>query len=210
MTLHSRDNGELEFGRILAFSDGVFAIAITLLVLSINVPTVPESSTALPLPEELVAARSQLVAYFISFAVVGLYWVHHHRLLAELRGFDGRLMALNLFVLCFIALLPVPTEILGDYADQPWGVWPYAVCMAMVSLGMAAIFHHARTHDLLRAPPATPAALRARNLRNTAPVVVFLASVPVAFLSPLLAARHVHVGPARGDPARDPRRRLTS
>lgn len=186
--LHSRDDGELEFGRVLAFSDGVFAIAITLLVLSIDIPTVPEASNALPLPEELWDVRYQLVAYFISFAVVGLYWVHHHRLLAELRAFDGRLMALNLFVLCFIALLPVPTELLGEYGDQPWGVWPYAVCMAMVSLGMGAIFHYAYAHDLLRDPPATPAALRARRLRSAVPVVVFLVSAPLAFLSPLLAA----------------------
>ena len=187
MTVHSREESELEFGRVLAFSDGVFAIAITLLVLSIDIPTVPEASNTLPLPQELWDVRWQLVAYFLSFAVVGLFWVHHHRMLANLRGFDGRLMALNLLVLCFIALLPVPTELLGEYGNEAWGVWPYAVCMACVSLAMWAIFHDAHARDLLREPPATAAALRAQRLRTIIPAAVFLASVPVAFLSPLVA-----------------------
>ena len=187
MTVHDREESELEFGRVLAFSDGVFAIAITLLVLSIDIPTVPEASNTLPLPQELWDVRWQLVAYFLSFAVVGLFWVHHHRMLANLRGFDGRLMALNLLVLCFIALLPVPTELLGEYGNEAWGVWPYAVCMACVSLAMGAIFHDAHARDLLREPPATAAALRAQRLRTVIPAAVFLASVPVAFLSPLVA-----------------------
>lgn len=187
MTLHSRDDGELEFGRILAFSDGVFAIAITLLVLSINIPTVPSAHNGRALPHELWGVRYQLLAYFISFAVVGFFWVHHHRLLANLRAFDGRLMALNLFVLCFIALLPVPTDLLGEYGDQAWGVWPYALCMAFVSVGMGAIFHYALHHELLRDPPATPAEIRTARLRSALPVILFLCSVPVAFMSPNLA-----------------------
>lgn len=187
MTLHDREESELEFGRVLAFSDGVFAIAITLLVLSIDIPTVPEASNTLPLPEELWDVRWQVVAYFISFAVVGLFWVHHHRMLANLRGFDGTLMALNLVVLCFIALLPVPTELLGEYGNEAWGVWPYAVCMACVSLAMGAIFRYAHRNDLLREPPTTPAALRAQQLRTLVPAAVFLLSAPVAFISPILA-----------------------
>lgn len=188
MTLHSREDAELEFGRVLAFSDGVFAIAITLLVLSIDIPSVPASGeSALPLPNELWDVRYQVLAYFISFAVVGMFWVRHHRILANLRAFDGTLMALNLFVLCFIALLPVPTELLGEYGDQPYGVWPYAVCMAIVSLGMGAVFHYAHGHDLLRDPPSTPQALRAARLQSVVPTVVFLASAPLAFVSPTLA-----------------------
>lgn len=187
MTLHDREESELEFGRVLAFSDGVFAIAITLLVLAIDVPTVPESSNTLPLPQELWDVRYQLLAYFISFAVVGLFWVHHHRMLANLRGFDGRLMALNLLVLCFIALLPVPTELLGTYGDEPWGVWPYAVCMAVISLSMGAVFQYAYTQDLLREPPSSATVLRAQRVRTVVPAAVFLLSVPVAFLSPRLA-----------------------
>lgn len=188
MSVHSREGGELEFGRILAFSDGVFAIAITLLVLSIDIPTVPASAAdAAPLPGELWDIRYQVLAYFISFAVVGVFWIRHHRMLANLRAFDGTLMGLNLFVLCFIALLPMPTELLGEYGDQAWGVWPYAVCMAIVSLGMGAIFHHAHGHDLLREPPATPQALRAARLRSIVPATVFLLSAPLAFVSPTLA-----------------------
>ncbi len=188
MTLHSRDDSELEFGRVLAFSDGVFAIAITLLVLSMDIPTVPASGVkALPLPRELWNTRFQVLAFFISFAVVGQLWIYHHRTLANLRAFDRPLMALNLFVLCFVALLPVPTELLGEYGSQPWVVWPYAVCMAIVSLGMGAIFHYARHRNMLRDPPSTPAAVRNQRLRTIMPVSVFLASVPVAFVSPTAA-----------------------
>lgn len=188
MSIHSREDSELEFGRVLAFSDGVFAIAITLLVLSIDIPTVPASAAdAAPLPGELWDVRYQVLAYFISFTVVGLFWVRHHRLLANLRAFDGPLMGLNLFVLCFIALLPVPTELLGEYGEQAWGVWPYAFCMAMVSIGMGAIFRYALGHDLLRHAPSTPRELRAAHLRSAVPAAVFLLSVPLAFASPVLA-----------------------
>ncbi|MBJ7330169.1 MAG: DUF1211 domain-containing protein [Solirubrobacteraceae bacterium] len=185
--LHSREESELEFGRVLAFSDGVFAIAITLLVLSIDVPSLSGPRLDPALPDELWDLRYQVLAYFISFGVVGLYWVRHHRLLGNLSAFDGPLMALNLFVLCFIALLPVPTELLGEHSDQAWGIWPYALCMALVSIGMSVLYHYARREGLLRDPPETAIERRRESVRITFPAVVFLLSIPIAFVSPALA-----------------------
>src|SRR4051812_6374860 len=88
---HDRKEEELEFGRVLAFTDGVFAIAITLLVLGLDVP---------PNLDDIGAAlsdrSSDFVAYGVSFAVLGSIWLSHHRFYTLVARFDGRLIVLNL------------------------------------------------------------------------------------------------------------------
>src|ERR671918_1019031 len=110
-----RDEWGIEFSRIVAFSDGVFAIAITLLALAIEVPE------SLP-PDETVAdlLRDQAgdaLAYAISFAVLGKLWLAHHRFFSSVERFDSVLMGLNILYLAWIALVPVTSELLGDYGD---------------------------------------------------------------------------------------------
>src|SRR5215212_2995635 len=106
-----RDEAEVEFNRIVAFSDGVFAIAITLLVLGLTVPPNHPDLTRL-----LLNNQDDFIAYAISFAVLGKYWLLHHRFFSALERFDGRLMGLNLVYLAFIALVPFSSQVLGDYS----------------------------------------------------------------------------------------------
>src|SRR4051794_10699289 len=89
-----RNEAEVEFNRIVAFSDGVFAIAITLLVLGLTVPSGVQNLT-----ETLLDNEGDFLAYAISFAVLGRYWLAHHRFFSALERFDGVLMALKLFYL---------------------------------------------------------------------------------------------------------------
>src|SRR5919202_324157 len=98
--------------RIIGFSDGVFAIAITLLVLSIDVPTNLASSEEVSgfLGESL----PQLVVYAVAFMVIGTFWVRHHRMFTLCRAVDGRMLILNLVFLAFVCLLTFPTDLLGD------------------------------------------------------------------------------------------------
>ncbi len=113
---------EKETGRLEAFSDGVFAVAITLLVLNIKIPglDLPLSQLAgdKRLPEILAAEWPMLVAYITSFATIGIMWLNHHRLFQYIKRTDTGLMLLNLLLLALIVFVPVPTALLSEYLPR--------------------------------------------------------------------------------------------
>jgi uncharacterized membrane protein len=161
-----------EIGRLLAFTDGVFAIAITLLVLSIPIPNVP------PGPDEnarLAAALARLApnltGFCLSFVLVGAQWIVHHRMLRRLDFCDGPLLWLNLAVLLGICLVPFGTGVLIRYGDSATGVIAYAALQAGIGIAFLA----------LRSYLAVKGALPKRSvLTSLVAVVGFLASMPVA------------------------------
>jgi uncharacterized membrane protein len=91
----------------------VFAIALTLLVVGIAVPTVEEARSAQAMWEVLWDLRQEFASFFIGFAVIGRYWIAHHRFVGVLAAVDSRLMIANLGYLAFIAFLPFPTALVG-------------------------------------------------------------------------------------------------
>jgi uncharacterized membrane protein len=111
---------EKETGRLEAFSDGVFAVAITLLVLNIKVPGIDSSP-----PNDQVLWRilhdelPSLVAYVTSFATIGIMWLNHHRLFQHIKRTDTGLLLLNLLLLLIIVFIPVPTALLAEYLINP-------------------------------------------------------------------------------------------
>jgi len=163
-------------GRVDSFSDGLFAIAATLLVLSIDVPTVPEAD----LNGALDSLLPSLLAYFISFAVVGLFWLRHHEFFGRLQASDSRLATLNLVFLAFIALLPVPTELLGRYDNSAAPVVIYAVFILVLSFLLRALFHHATKARLFAPGQEAPV----DNVAAAAIWTAFALSIPMAYVSP--------------------------
>lgn len=180
-TAKRRTENEIEFSRIVAFSDGVFAIAITLLVLNLGVP---EHIRHDDLWQVLRDQGQDLFAYALSFAVIGRFWVVHHRFFGDVTGFDGRLIALNLFYLAWIVLIPFSSQVLGDHAGDEAAVIVYAVNLIGVLLSGVLMFADARRAGLSRV-----SAEEAREGQRTALVVaaVFLISIPVALFDPHLA-----------------------
>jgi len=176
-----RDESEVEFSRIVSFSDGVFAIAITLLVLGL---TVPEHST--DLTQALLDNHNDLLAYAISFAVLGKYWLSHHRFFSILERFDGTLMGLNLLYLAFIALVPFTSGVLGDYDSNTAAIVLYAINMILVSGTFFAQVVYSYRNGLVR-PEARAFERRYAGPANLIVIGVFLVSIPVAFVSPLAA-----------------------
>jgi uncharacterized membrane protein len=170
------------FDRTVAFSDGVFAIAITLLVLSIDVPRLAPGEK---LDHALSHLDAQFVSYFIGFAVIGLFWVGHHYFFGRLRGFDGRLLWLNLLYLSFIGLLPFSTALLGDYGDDPTALVVYAVNVALAGLADALMVILALRARLFE--PGIQARGREIIARNFIAPVVFVASIPLAYIDTSLA-----------------------
>ncbi len=167
----------MEFARIVAFSDGVFAIAITLLVLNLSVP---EQIAGDDLTGALWDQRHDLFAYALSFAVIGRFWVVHHRVFGEMTGFDGRLIGLNLFYLAWIVLIPFSSQVLGDHAGDTGAVVLYSVNLAAVTLVGSWMFADARRAGMLASEPEAFGEGHRRALWTAG---VFLASVPVAFLN---------------------------
>jgi uncharacterized membrane protein len=172
-----RDEAGLEFSRIVAFSDGVFAIAITLLVLAFDVP-----DTSRNLGDALWRERHDLFAYALSFAVLGKLWLAHHRFFSSMARFDNTLMGLNLLYLAWVALVPFTSEVLGDYSGARDAVILYAISIAGVSLTFQAQIIHAYRKGLVH-DWAKPLEHRFAGPANYTVAAVFLLSIPVALLS---------------------------
>jgi TMEM175 potassium channel family protein len=174
-----RAENEVEFSRIVAFSDGVFAIAITLLVLQLEVPQQGD------LGRELWDQRQDVFAYALSFAVVGRFWLVHHRFFGEVIRFDGRLIALNLLYLAWIVLMPFSSEVLGDHGSAEAAIVLYAVNLAGVVLFGALMFSYAQRAGLTR---TSPRQARENQRRALTIAAIFAVSIPIAFVNPHVAS----------------------
>ncbi len=97
--------------RLEAFSDGVFAIVITLLILNIHIPEVDYAH----LKEALIAIIPNLVSYVMSFIIIGVYWVAHHRNFMLISKVDSIFLWLNILLLLFVSFIPFPTYLIGQY-----------------------------------------------------------------------------------------------
>jgi uncharacterized membrane protein len=177
-----REGNEIEFSRIVAFSDGVFAIAITLLVLNLGIPKHLASGD---IADALWDQRENFFAYALSFAVIGRFWLVHHRFFSEVKAFDGRLIVLNMFYLGWIVLIPFTSEVLGEYGGKAAAVVLYAANLIGVVLTGMWMAADARRAGLVETPAGAHREQRYRSLFIAA---VFLASIPVAFVAPGVAA----------------------
>lgn len=176
--------GHLEYDRILFFSDAVFAIAITLLVVDLRVPVAP--GVTVHADSVLRQAIPSIEGFGISFAVIGLFWIGHHSVCRYITAFDRPLIFLNLLFLGTIAFLPYPTQLLSStHRNQTAAVIFYAACCAAAGLAEAAFWLRASWAGADLMKPGTP---RLPILLQILRVpVVFLLSIPVAVLSPGLA-----------------------
>ncbi len=182
--VHDRDS--VEFARVLTFSDGMFAIAMTLLVVGIEVPDIPETESVRELWDALGDLSPSIISFVISFAVIGRYWLAHHQFFSLLRAMDQRLIGLNLIYLGFIAFLPFPTALLGTLFENPLSVATYAIAVAIVSGMEVLLFRRAHDDGLMR-HRLSPEVYRWGVLSSLSPVIFFLLSIPIAFLSTTVA-----------------------
>jgi uncharacterized membrane protein len=169
--------------RLNALSDGVFAIAMTLLVIDLKVPDLSGGELS-RLPAELRAQSGSYLAYALSFYVIGQMWLGHHRLFRHVTATDSRLLRINLLMLMVVAAVPFPTSLLGRYGSQTWGVVPYAAAMVLLQILFGVMWWWAQHHGLLADEAVSRQEARAGLARNAGIGVVFAASIPVAFVSP--------------------------
>jgi uncharacterized membrane protein len=154
------------------------AVAITLLVLNIETPSVAEDD----LGDALVDLIPSVLAYVLSFALIGRYWVIHHQLFSRFVRFDGRLVVLNLLFLMLIALVPFSTDLYDQYSDAPLAAAVFASALAVAALVHWAMTMHATSAGLVETDTEKQELAYGAAVALGISAVFFL-SVPVAFLS---------------------------
>jgi uncharacterized membrane protein len=168
--------------RLIFFSDAVFAIAITLLVLDIRPPERAEPFDPAQWPAVLGAMMPQIFAYVLSFFVIGSYWVAHHRTFQYIRRYDHRFLWLNLGFLLCIAFIPVPTALLAEYGDLPFAIIFYDGVQILAALFKLALWLYAVGGQRLIARDLDPAVIRYNTYRSALAPLVFLLSIGVALI----------------------------
>jgi uncharacterized membrane protein len=178
------DSGEVSLGksRFEAFSDGVFAIAITLLVLGFQPPN------ARPVTDDgitrgLLALWPQYLVYVASFATIGIMWVNHHALFGNLKAVPHGVVLMNLALLMIVSFLPFPTAILGHFGLMRSPVIYYGLALIASSLCFGALQYMVGLKPGER--PSFVDFLRRRNAWNTIGIAAYVLGIPLAFYSPL-------------------------
>ncbi|HEV3309015.1 MAG TPA: TMEM175 family protein [Chloroflexota bacterium] len=170
--------------RLEAFSDGIFAIAITLLVLTIPQPNVRRFSN---LTGQLLHRWPSFAAYAVSFAVIGIMWLNHQSIFSHLSAIDRRLTYLNFLLLLTVVFVPYPTGILGDALYQGKGTQTaavfYSLTMAMNALAWVGLWLHASTRRRLLADSFPEAYRRTATLLFSGGAIAYFVWVGVAFFS---------------------------
>lgn len=170
-------------GRLHALIDGVFAIALTLLVLDL-----PRPAHSTQLVHDLLHAWPSYVAYLVSFVTIGLLWIEHHGMMSAVRGINRRFLERTLVFLLFISIIPWPTALAANYADQAVPAARatavlYAATMLMMGLSFTWGWRYLAAHPELVAEPARPAFPTGAR-RALLGGLVYLIAIAVAFLNP--------------------------
>jgi uncharacterized membrane protein len=172
--------------RLESFSDAVFAVAITLLVLQITVPEVESGQ----LPHALLNQWPQFATYVASFLTIGVIWVNHHSVFTYLARTDRALQFINLVLLLWIVLIPFPTALLGRYLqaghDTQVAAATLGVVMTLMGASFGVLWIYAVNRPNLLRPSVDVAKARATVPRFTAGTVVYAISIGLAWVSPIV------------------------
>lgn len=166
--------------RLAAFSDGVFAIAITLLVLPLTDAEIHEETVT----ADLEALLPKVFTFALSFAVIGRFWLSHHSDVQRITRTDSRLLVLNLAFLFTMAFLPFPTAVLGKSSDSGAATILYAVTIVAAALSSTTMLWYAARHGLVDPARAPAAQVRTNLAGGLAAAAAFVPSIPLALVAP--------------------------
>jgi uncharacterized membrane protein len=178
------ETAEEGIGRILALSDGVFAIAMTLLILEIAVPATTSNKD---LPKALLELWPRYLAYALSFVVIARFWVTHHVAFRLIDHYDTALVWLNLLLLMLVSFLPFPTAVLGAHNGVAAAAVLYVAAVVLAGAASAAYWWYASGRGGLLRPDVEPARVRAIRARGLSAPVFFALTVPIAVFAPYVA-----------------------
>jgi uncharacterized membrane protein len=180
--------GALEFDRLSFFTDAVFAIAMTLLVVSIEPPILsgdPKSPSVMG--EALRDLWPEIFSFFLAFLLLARYWLAHHAFASTLDHIDRTLAGLTLCYLAFVAFLPFPTALVGEYESNAVSSMLFAACLTIISGLETMMLWHAMRSGLTKTWPVPRPAYRYALLQSALPTLLLAASIPVTFASTIAA-----------------------
>jgi uncharacterized membrane protein len=179
--------GPSETVRVEAFSDGIFAIAITILVLEIRVPSPDLTGHGSTLLQALLGLWPSYLGYLISFVTIGVMWVNHHSMFVLIRRTDRYFLLISVFFLMCIAFLPFPTAVLAEYLSEPKGrriaVALYSASFVLIALAYNALWWYAVRGGRLLEQDADREAVRTISRRYMMGPIAYTVSFGFAFIN---------------------------
>ncbi|MDB4960637.1 MAG: hypothetical protein JWP01_636 [Myxococcales bacterium] len=177
-----KDEWSLHFetARTVAFSDAVLAIVITLLVIDLRPPHLAPGQS---LASALLADYQRYVALVSSFAIIGLVWIHHHRLFRLIERADHRLVNLNLLLLLVVMVVPYPTALLAAFPQDRAAAVLYTSVVALIALLFNVLWHHVRHRPWLLRPGLDPIVLKTIDLHYLVGFGAYVLIVAISFVS---------------------------
>jgi uncharacterized membrane protein len=180
----NRNNVGLE--RLIFFSDAVFAIAVTLLALEIRLPVTEQPLTNAELVQALLGMWPKYLGYGLSFLVIGVIWIGHHRKFRHIRRYDSVFLLLNLFFLMAIAFIPFPSSVIIEYGNQAATIF-YALVIALTGILSTVLWWYASYRNRLTDPKLEVQRRRGEIWGSLIVTGVFLLSVGLAFIDNTVA-----------------------
>ncbi len=173
-----------ETGRVEAFSDGLFSIAITLLILEIKIPRGPDHTLA----RDLLQQWPSYFAFLLSFLFIGVMWINHHRLFTHIKRADNGLLFFNLLLLLGVTVVPFPTAVLAAHlegADARTAAMLYSAVYFVIAIFFNVLWHYAVSAGLLDEHYSESA--QAISRQYAVGPLLYLICIALAWVSPLLS-----------------------
>lgn len=171
--------------RLEMFSDGVFAIVITLLVLEIKVPEVASSVTSSEFVYELLQLWPKFYVFVLSFVVIYIIWMNHHQTFNMIVKSNRALMLLNGLILFFTVLVPFPTALVGEYPFQPVVSLTYGAVMAFLALSHLVLYRYITKNRLIDESIPQEVVEKGFKRAMVGPIIYALGAISALILLPV-------------------------
>jgi len=169
--------------RIEAFSDGVFAIVITLLILEIQIPHPDPSGGDAALAQALIDIWPKFASFVVSFVVVGVYWVGHHNVFHQIKHTDRALIWINNFFLLSVVFIPFPTALVGEYIESHVAVVFYGAVLIVTGGMLSLLWWYASHNHHLVAQDIDPRVVRFANRLIWTQPLCYVGGIALSFVS---------------------------
>ena len=173
-------------GRLEAFSDGVFAIVVTLLIIEVHLPTLVGSGTPAMLAA-LAEIAPKLISFTVSFATVAIYWVNHHHFFSRVTHSDWKLLWANNLLLFWLTVVPFTTAVVGDHPTEPVAVFIYGINLALAAASFSLMGWYVFFKGDLISPAIPQAERRHEWHRANFGAVIYLAAALIGLVAPPIA-----------------------
>jgi uncharacterized membrane protein len=184
--ISDKPSSRVSADRLKALADGIFAVAMTLLVLELVVPEIKDISNK-ELTGILLSMWPKFLAYVLSFLIAGIYWLIHHSIFDAIKYYDATLAWINILFLLLVALIPFTTSLLGEFFLQNTSTIIYGIHLLLMFLGGYSLWTYATWKRILVIPDLDPGLITGARRMGYVYFVILSIAIIVAFFIPLIS-----------------------